>query len=122
MWLRPMDLFPNHFYVLFHILFVNDDSTPVSSSIFPDSFLVIVKSRGESFLAFEQNIHMISKVPSLLLQQRLTEVKHPDHTLITYPDLGHEFHPSSQWFSEHGPIPEDVLQDLFSWLSKPIHN
>jgi alpha-beta hydrolase superfamily lysophospholipase len=142
MWLRPMDLFPNHFYVLFHILFVNDDSTPVSSSIFPDSFLLIVKTRRESFLAFEQNIHMISKIPSktsililngendtqtpvqqaLLLQQRLTEVKHPDHTLITYPDFGHEFHPSSQWFSEHGPIPEYVLQDLFSWLSKPIHN
>jgi hypothetical protein len=25
---------------------------------------------------------------AVLLQQRLTEVKHPDHTLITYPNLG----------------------------------
>jgi len=24
-----------------------------------------------------------------LLQQRLTDVNHPDHTLITYPNLGH---------------------------------
>ncbi len=34
---------------------------------------------------------------ALPLQQRLTEVNHPDHTLITYPNLGHLFYPSSQW-------------------------
>jgi hypothetical protein len=34
---------------------------------------------------------------AFLLQQRLTEVNHPDHTLITYPNLGHFFYPSSQW-------------------------
>jgi len=28
---------------------------------------------------------------AFLLQQRLTEVKHPDHTLTTYPNLGHIF-------------------------------
>jgi uncharacterized protein len=33
---------------------------------------------------------------AFLLQQRLTEVNHPDHTLITYPNLGHAFYPSSQ--------------------------
>jgi alpha-beta hydrolase superfamily lysophospholipase len=33
---------------------------------------------------------------AFLLQQRLTEVNHPDHTLITYPNLGHTFSPSSQ--------------------------
>ena len=32
---------------------------------------------------------------AFLLQQRLTEAKHPDHTLITYPNLGHAFYPSS---------------------------
>jgi pimeloyl-ACP methyl ester carboxylesterase len=78
----------------------------------------------KSFLAFDLNLGIIGKVPqstgvlilnaendtqtpvqqALLLQQRLTEVKHPDHTLITYPNLGHEFHPSSQWFTENGPI------------------
>jgi dienelactone hydrolase len=93
----------------------------------------------KSFLAFDLNLGTIGKVPpstrvlilnendtqtpvqqALLLQQRLTEVKHPDHTLITYPNLGHEFHPSSQWFTENGPIPEYVLQDIFSWLSDTI--
>jgi dienelactone hydrolase len=51
-----------------------------------------------------------------LLQQRLTDVNHPDHTLITYPDLGHAFYPSSQWTTALGPIPAYVLADLYSWL------
>jgi hypothetical protein len=91
---------------------------------------------SESFLALEPNLNTISKVPSnnsililngendtqtpvqgaLLLQQKLTEINHPDHILITYPNLGHEFYPSSQWQTEHGPIPPYVLADLYSWL------
>ncbi len=53
---------------------------------------------------------------SFLLQQRLTEVNHPDHTLITYPNLGHCFCSSSQWFTGVGPIPPYVLADLYAWL------
>jgi hypothetical protein len=53
---------------------------------------------------------------AFLLQQRLTEVNHPDHTLITYPNLGHLFYPSTQWTTESGPISEYVLADLYSWL------
>jgi alpha-beta hydrolase superfamily lysophospholipase len=58
---------------------------------------------------------------SFLLEQRLTEVNHPDHTLITYPDLGHLFSPSSQWFTEFGPIEQYVLSDLHRWLSDDTH-
>jgi uncharacterized protein len=53
---------------------------------------------------------------AFLLQQRLTEVNHPDHTLITYPNLGHAFYPSSHWVFEIGPIQPYVLADLYSWL------
>jgi dipeptidyl aminopeptidase/acylaminoacyl peptidase len=53
---------------------------------------------------------------AFLLQQELTEVRHPDHTLKTYPNLGHLFYPSSLWTTEAGPIPEYVLADLYSWL------
>jgi uncharacterized protein len=54
---------------------------------------------------------------AFLLQQKLTELRHPDHTLITYPDLGHLFYPSSQWVTAHrGPISPYVLADLYSWL------
>jgi uncharacterized protein len=89
-----------------------------------------------SFIAFEPNLNTISKVPSntsililngendtqtpveqaMLLQQKLTDIRHPDHILITYPNLGHEFYPSSQWQTQHGPIPQYVLADLYSWL------
>jgi uncharacterized protein len=93
-----------------------------------------------SVVAFEPNLNTISKVPSdtsilivngendtqtpvegaMLLQQKLTEVHHPDHILITYPNLGHEFYPSSQWKSQHGPIQQYVLADIYSWLES--HN
>ncbi len=53
---------------------------------------------------------------ALLLQQRLIELNHPDHTLITYPHIGQHFYPSSIWTTESGPIPEYVLADLYSWL------
>jgi len=53
---------------------------------------------------------------AFLLQQRLTDVNHPDHTLITYPNLGHFFYPAPQWFTEIGPIESYVLADLYSWL------
>ena len=53
---------------------------------------------------------------AFLFQQRLTDVKHPDHTLITYPDLGHLFYPSPQMSTLSGPIPQYVLADLYSWL------
>ena len=41
---------------------------------------------------------------------------HPDHTLITYPNLGHQFYPSSQWSTGIGPFEEYVLADIYSWL------
>jgi uncharacterized protein len=59
---------------------------------------------------------------SSLLQRRLTEVNHPDHTLITYPDLGHVFSLSSQWFTEFGPIEQYVLLDMHRWLSEPTRS
>jgi uncharacterized protein len=83
------------------------------------------------------NLDIIDKVPSntsvlilqgendsdtpiqqaFLLQQKLTELRHPDHTLISYPNLGHLFYPSSQWVTAHGgPISQYVLADLYSWL------
>ena len=56
---------------------------------------------------------------AFLLEQRLTEVGHPDHALITYPGLGHTFYPREgplQWL---GPIEDYVLSDLAAWLKDP---
>jgi len=75
----------------------------------------VSKSIGVLLLSGEND----SSVPvqqAFLLQQRLTEINHPDHTLITYPNLGHSFNPSSQWAMGNGPIEPYVLADLYAWL------
>jgi uncharacterized protein len=53
---------------------------------------------------------------AFLLQQRLTDLNHPDHTLITYSNLGHQFYPSSQWSTGVGPFEPYVLADIYAWL------
>ena len=60
---------------------------------------------------------------AFLLQQKLTELRHPDHLLITYPNLGHLFYPSSQWITAAGgPIESKVLEDLYKWISDPARD
>jgi uncharacterized protein len=59
---------------------------------------------------------------ALLMQQRLTEVNHPDHQIIVYPDLGHSFAPSNQWVTSHGQMEEYVFQDMFEWLTSPARD
>jgi hypothetical protein len=63
-----------------------------------------------------QNDSGVRVQQAFLLQQQLTELNHPDHTLITYPDLGHVLYPSSEWVTSFGSIPEYVLADLYAWL------
>jgi pimeloyl-ACP methyl ester carboxylesterase len=61
---------------------------------------------------------------AFLLQQRLTDVNHPDHTLITYPGLGHDLSPaigylpgsSMYGLQKSGPIEDYALADLYAWL------
>ena len=53
---------------------------------------------------------------AFLLQQRLTELNHPDHTLVTYPNLGHTLYPSSEWQTSFGAILSYVLADLYTLL------
>jgi hypothetical protein len=45
-----------------------------------------------------------------------TNTNHSDHHIITYPNLGHLFAPSNQWFTSVGPIEEYFLHDMFEWL------
>jgi hypothetical protein len=57
---------------------------------------------------------------AFLLQKRLTDVNHPDHTLITYPGLGHDLSPaigiypgsSMYGLQKSGPIEDYALADL----------
>ena len=75
----------------------------------------VSKSTGILMLNGENDSQTLVQ-QAFLLQQRLTEVNHPDHTLITYPNLGHVFYPSSQWSTGFGPIEPHVLADLYAWL------
>jgi predicted esterase len=75
----------------------------------------VSKSTGILMLNGE-NDSLTQVQQAFLLQQRLTEVNHPDHTLITYPNLGHVFYPSSQWSTGIGPIEQYVLADIYAWL------
>lgn len=53
------------------------------------------------------------------LDQRLMEVGHHDHTLITYPGLGHSFYPKEGLLQWLGPIQDYVLSDIANWLKDP---
>ena len=61
---------------------------------------------------------------AFMLQQRLTDVNHPDHTLITYPGLGHDLSPaignypgsSMYGLQKSEPIEDYALADLYAWL------
>jgi len=72
--------------------------------------ILILQGEGDTQVPVEQ---------AYLLEQRLTEVNHPDHTLITYPGLGHSFYPVNGWIQPLGPIQEYVLSDLAAWLTDP---
>jgi hypothetical protein len=71
----------------------------IISKVPSDTSILILNGENDSQTPVQQ---------AFLLQQRLTEVNHPDHTLITYPNLGHFFYPSSQWSTGIGPIQQYV--------------
>jgi pimeloyl-ACP methyl ester carboxylesterase len=73
----------------------------------PTTSILILNGENDSQTPIQQ---------AFLLQQELIDKRHPDHTLITYPNLGHAFYPSSEWHTALGPIQPYVLADLYSWL------
>ena len=87
------------------------------SSLIPNLSIIGIVAKSTSILILNgENDSQTPVEQAFLLQQRLTEVNHPDHTLITYPDLGHIFYPSSKWSTGMGPIEPYVLADLYAWL------
>jgi hypothetical protein len=94
-------------------LYSSIPSLDIISKVPSDISILIQQGKNDSQTPIQQ---------AFLLQQELTEVRHPDHTLITYPDLGHVFYPSSQWLTAFGPMEQTVLEDLFGWLSDPVRD
>jgi hypothetical protein len=99
----------------------NLEGTPVGYrslfSLIPTLSIIGNVSKSTGILKLNgENDSLTPVQQAFLLQQRLTEVNHPDHTLITYPNLGHQFYPSSQWSTGIGPIQQYVLADIYAWL------
>jgi alpha-beta hydrolase superfamily lysophospholipase len=79
-------------------------------SLSPTTSVLILQGEEDNQTYLEQ---------ALLLEQKLTEMGHQDHTLITYAGLGHTFHPAQELLQPLGPIEDYVLRDLHSWLKNP---
>ena len=87
--------------------FALEPTLNIIGNVPPTTSILIQQGQNDSEAPVQQ---------AFLLQQRLTDVNHPDHTLITYPNLGHVFYLSSEWLTSPGPIQPYVLSDLYSWL------
>jgi dipeptidyl aminopeptidase/acylaminoacyl peptidase len=85
----------------------------IISKVPSDISILILQGKNDSQTPIQQ---------AYLLQQKLIEIRHHDYKLITYPDLGHVFYPSSQWITAFGPMEQKVLEDLFGWLSDPVRD
>ncbi len=87
------------------------------SSLVPNLSIIGNISKSTNVLLLNgENDSQTPVQQAFLLQQRLTELNHPDHTLITYPNLGHLFSPSPKWSTGLGPVEQYVLADLYAWL------
>jgi len=86
---------------------VLEPNSSIIENVSPSTSILILQGENDSQVPIQQ---------AFLLQQRLTEVNHPDHTLITYPNLGHQFYPSSQWSTGIGSFEPYVLADIYAWL------
>jgi uncharacterized protein len=93
--------------ILWRSLFSMIPNLSIIGNVSKSTGILILHGQNDTQTPFEQ---------AFLMQQRLTDVNHPDHTLITYPNLGHAFYPSSHWVFEIGPIEPYVLADLYAWL------
>ena len=94
---------PVYYRALFSLL----PTLNIIGNVSKSTGILLLNGENDSLTPVEQ---------AFLLQQKLTEVNHPDHTLITYPDLGHLFYPSSGWMTANGPIQQYVLADIYAWL------
>jgi len=58
-----------------------NDTLSMIGNVSSGTDILILQGENDSSTPVEQG---------LLLQQKLTEVNHPDHLIITYPDIGHK--------------------------------
>ena len=84
-----------------------------------DNLSVIGNISSSSILLMQGGLD--SPAQAFMLEQKLIDVNHPDHTIIVYPGHGHFLTDIGEdsWIDMPGPLPHYVLQDIYNWLTDP---
>ncbi|MDQ3851365.1 MAG: dienelactone hydrolase family protein [Thermoproteota archaeon] len=96
---------------------------PMMRSIAELDNLSVIGNISSSSILIIQGGHDLGQPPAqaFMLEQKLLDLNHPDHTIIVYPGHGHllTYIGEDSWIEVIGPIPHYILQDIYSWLIDP---
>lgn len=96
---------------------------PMMRSIAELDNLSVVGNLSSSSILIIQGGHDLGQPPAqaFMLEQKLIDLNHPDHTIIVYPGHGHllTYMGEDSWIEVVGPIPDYILEDIYSWLTDP---
>jgi pimeloyl-ACP methyl ester carboxylesterase len=96
---------------------------PMMRSIAELDNLSVIGNLSSSSILIIQGGHDLGQPPAqaFMLEQKLIALNHPDHTIIVYPGHGHTLTNIGEdsWIDLPGPIPDYILEDIYSWLIDP---
>jgi hypothetical protein len=85
--------------------------------------LSVIGNISSSSILLMHGGHDLGQPPAqaLMLEQKLLDLNHPDHTIIVYPGHGHALTNIGEdsWIDLPGPLPDYILEDAYSWLTDP---
>ena len=96
---------------------------PMMRSIAELDNLSVIGNLSSSSILIIQGGRDLGQPPAqaFMLEQKLLDLNHPDHTIIVYPGHGHllTYMGEDSWIEVIGPIPDYILEDIYSWLVDP---
>lgn len=96
---------------------------PMMRSIAELDNLSVLGNISSSSILIIQGGHDLGQPPAqaFMLEQKLLDLNHPDHTIIVYPGHGHllTYMGEDSWIEVIGPVPDYILEDMYSWLTDP---
>jgi pimeloyl-ACP methyl ester carboxylesterase len=99
---------------------------PMMRSIAELDNLSVLGNLSSSSILIIQGGHDLGQPPAqaFMLEQKLLDLNHPDHTVKVYAGHGHLLTNMGEgsWIEVVGPIPDYILQDIYSWLTNPDRN
>jgi uncharacterized protein len=96
---------------------------PMMRSIAELDNLSVIGNLSSSSILIIQGGRDLGQPPAqaFMLEQKLLDLNHPDHTIIVYPGHGHllTYIGEDSWIEVIGPLPDYILQDIYNWLTDP---